>query len=162
MQRNRGSVTIDDLLSRSIDRSIEYGRPKDPRLRNLVSFFPSFFLFSLPLSFYSPSREILDYADATKARSPRTPPPPPRPTSLPASQPASQPPSRSNRLFTTPCRTLFSARPSQGRTNARASVYACTIARYRKITRILAIMKSSGRRASAIITGSQPYNLLRA
>lgn len=32
----------------------------------------------------------------------------------------------------------------------------------REITRMLAIMKTSRRRASAIITGSQPYNLLKA
>lgn len=35
-------------------------------------------------------------------------------------------------------------------------------ARYREITRTHAIMKTSRRRASAIITGSQPYNLLKA
>lgn len=45
------------------------------------------------------------------------------------------------------------------RRHTRARAYTLG---YREITRMLAIMKTSRRRASAIITGSQPYNLLKA
>lgn len=55
----------------------------------------------------------------------------------------------------------FFRSPFAANERAHSRIYMCTL-RYRKITRILAIMKTSRRRTATIITGSQPYNLLRA